>query len=114
MRRRVYSWSIDDLVANVHRINFPEYQRESTVWSRSAKQRLIDSIFRSFDIAPIYLYETADDIFDCIDGRQRVGTIMSFLGREDDARDNGSRYSSPMRCLTTMRILFIRSQEEPG
>ena len=90
MRRRVYSWSIDDLVANVHRINFPEYQRESTVWSRSAKQRLIDSIFRSFDIAPIYLYETADDIFDCIDGRQRVGTIMSFLGRnEDDARDNG-------------------------
>ena len=28
-------------------------------------------------------------MFDCIDGRQRVGTIMSFLGRnEDDARDN--------------------------
>ena len=90
MRRRVCSWSIDDLVTKYRRVNFPEYQREATVWSRSAKQRLIDSILRGFDIAPLYLYETDNDIFDCIDGRQRVGTIMSFLNRnEDDARDNG-------------------------
>ena len=90
MKRRHYPWSIGNLEVNLGRINFPEYQREPTVWSRGSKQRLIDSIFRSFDIAPLYLYETDDDMFDCIDGRQRIGAIMSFLGRnEEDARDNG-------------------------
>lgn len=71
---------MNDLKNNFRRINFPEYQREPNVWSLDAKQRLIDSISRQFDMASIYLYRTDDGLMDCIDGRQRINTIMSFLG----------------------------------
>ena len=62
------------------RIDFPEYQREPNLWSQTEKQRLIDSIVRRFDIAPLYFYQNGPDNIDCVDGRQRIGTIMSFLG----------------------------------
>ena len=79
MRNQPASWSIRTLRARIRRINFPEYQREPTVWSRDAKQRLIDSITRRFDIASFYFYLNPDDSWDCVDGRQRIGAIMSFL-----------------------------------
>lgn len=70
-------------------IEFPEYQREPTVWSRDQKQRLIDSMLRQFDIASIYLYERDEGSLECIDGRQRVNAIMSFLGANpSDTEDN--------------------------
>lgn len=71
-------------------IEFPEYQREPDIWSREQKQRLIDSILRGFDIASIYLYKRDDSAFECIDGRQRLNAIMSFLAEnESDIVDNG-------------------------
>lgn len=63
------------------------------MWSRVAKQRLIDSMTRQFDIASLYLYVDDDGSFDCIDGRQRIGAIMSFLKlNPDDAEDNGFEF----------------------
>ena len=71
-------------------IEFPEYQREPDVWNREQKQRLIDSILREFDISSIYFYRKEDDSLECIDGRQRLNAIMSFLGRNvADNEDNG-------------------------
>lgn len=71
-------------------IDFPEYQREANVWNLYKKQRLIDSILRGFDIAPIYVYRKEDDTYDCIDGRQRINAILSYLGKnEDDTKTNG-------------------------
>ena len=37
-------------------------------------------MMREFDIAPLYFYMRENDVIDCVDGRQRVGAIMSFLG----------------------------------
>jgi len=71
------------------RINFPEYQREPNVWALVAKQRLVDSMLRQFDIAPLYLYDNEDGSYDCIDGRQRIGAILAFLGKNVDDADNG-------------------------
>jgi len=71
-------------------IKFPEYQREPTIWHLNAKQRLIDSIVRKFDIASIYLYKYDDQTFDCIDGRQRILAINSFFGKEGE--DSGFPY----------------------
>lgn len=89
MKRVVQQWSTKDLVARVLTINFPEYQREPNIWSRRDKQRLIDSMLRGFDIASIYLYRDADGSLDCIDGRQRIGAILSFFGENsDDSDDN--------------------------
>jgi len=46
-------------------------------------------MLRQFDIASLYIYDNEDGTFDCIDGRQRIGAIMSFLGKNPDDDDNG-------------------------
>lgn len=94
MRRSLAVWTVEELSNRIHEINFPEYQREPTVWNLDKKQRLIDSIIRGFDIASIYFYRFGEAEFDCIDGRQRINAIMSFLGKNDlyQAEDNGFRF----------------------
>lgn len=92
MEKKTEVWTIDQLRKSFLRINFPEYQREPHVWLRSAKQRLIDSILRRFDIASLYFYEDETEGLSCIDGRQRINAIMSFLNdNPEDASDNGYR-----------------------
>ena len=93
MHKSTSFWSISELRNKIHRISFPEYQREPSIWLRSAKQRLIDSIVREFDIASIYFYDNGDDTWDCVDGRQRIAAIMSFLnGNDHDTEDAGFPY----------------------
>lgn len=89
MNRTTLLWSVSELANRLPTINFPEYQREPNVWKRTAKQRLVDSILRRFDIASIYVYNNEDGTFDCIDGRQRIGAIIAFLGMNPDDPDNG-------------------------
>ena len=88
MEKNIIDKSIADLNKEYLQINFPEYQREPNVWSRKAKQMLIDSIARKFDISSLYFYENDDGSKDCIDGRQRIGAIMSFLGEYPEDNDN--------------------------
>ena len=92
MRKELKEWTVKDLNREYNRINFPEYQREPNVWSRDAKQRLIDSMVREFDIASIYVYADSNGDLDCVDGRQRVGAIMSFLGQNPNDQDNCFKY----------------------
>ncbi|MCJ7546510.1 MAG: DUF262 domain-containing protein [Deltaproteobacteria bacterium] len=83
-------WTIEKLSKSINAIEFPEFQREPTVWSLEKKQRLIDSILRDFDISSIYFSRKENGGYDCIDGRQRINAIMSFLGLNDkDEADNG-------------------------
>lgn len=84
MKKEVVRWSIRNLRENYNLIEFPEYQREPNLWSLVEKQRLIDSISRQFDIASLYLYRHDDGSIDCVDGRQRIGAIMSFTGDNQD------------------------------
>ena len=93
MQRRTSFWQISKLRQKIHQISFPEYQREPSIWHRSAKQRLIDSIVRKFDIASVYFYDKGDDTWDCVDGRQRIAAIMSFVnGKDHDTEDVGFPY----------------------
>ena len=90
MKREPAHWAIKDLRGLFPSIEFPQYQREPNIWSRKEKQRLIDSILREFDIASLYFYERQDLVWECIDGRQRLNAIMSFLGDNlEDHDDNG-------------------------
>ena len=89
MEKATHLTPVLELVRRIPSINFPEYQREPNVWSRIEKQRLIDSIIRRFDIASIYLYVDEEGATDCIDGRQRLGAIMSFMGLNPEDSDNG-------------------------
>jgi hypothetical protein len=89
VKRETTTFAIKDLRSEFLSIDFPEYQREPTVWNRDQKQRLIDSILRQFDIAAVYFYEREDGGWECIDGRQRLNAIMSFLGENEADEDNG-------------------------
>lgn len=89
MKKCIAKWTVSDLAGKYAQIDFPEYQREPNIWGRNAKQRLLDSMLRQFDIAPLYFYTTPDDGIACVDGRQRIGAIMSFLGENTNDAHNG-------------------------
>ena len=90
MERETTALPIKDLQRDFVDMQFPQYQREPDIWSRDQKQRLIDSILRLFDIASVYFYRREDGTLECIDGRQRLNAIMSFLAKNPaDERDNG-------------------------
>jgi hypothetical protein len=91
MNKTHKTWAVSKLARLAPKISYPEYQREPFVWDRVAKQRLIDSMIRGFDIASIYFHVSEDeeddeDIteFECVDGRQRINAILSFLGENKD------------------------------
>ena len=107
MQKHASFWPISRLQQEIHQISFPEYQREPTIWLRSAKQRLIDSIVREFDIASVYFYDNGDNTWDCVDGRQRIAAIMSFLNKNDhDTEDAGFPYK-------VMNEIYDDEQEHP-
>ena len=91
MKKDISTWSVAELRDQFSQVNFPEYQREPNLWSLLDKRRLIDSMVRQFDIASLYFYEHDDQSLDCVDGRQRIGTIMAFLGSNPD--DDHERFS---------------------
>ncbi|MBT3582649.1 DUF262 domain-containing protein [Candidatus Woesearchaeota archaeon] len=55
-----------------------EYQR-SEVWLKPKKQKLIDSILRKYDINKIFFRITKDQIYECLDGQQRLRSIFNFM-----------------------------------
>jgi uncharacterized protein DUF262 len=119
MKRTVDKWTISQLRDRYLEIEFPEYQREPSLWSKREKQRLIDSILRGFDIASIYLSKTDPHAYDCIDGRQRINAIMAFLGRTTDPDDGFTvdvtneiyrEEDHPFEALNGMRFREIEEQ----
>ena len=77
MNKDTTSWTIESLCRQQFaRIDFPEYQREPNVWGRDAKQKLVDSILRRFDVGSLYFYVGDDGVHSCIDGRQRINAIV--------------------------------------
>jgi len=129
MKKENVVWKIEKLQSVYKNIEFPEFQREPTVWALEKKQLLIDSIFRGLDISTIYLVKskteskngqeqesgTTDKLhsgsgksdsslpdsrnedsafrFDCIDGRQRINAILSFLGLNEADDPSGSLHN---------------------
>ena len=72
----------------VYRIDLDaDYQREK-IWSREDQEKLIDSIIQNIDIPKIYLARTkGKESFDyeCIDGKQRMATLLNFFKPEQSA-----------------------------
>jgi len=63
----------------------PEYQR-GVVWTKAQKKRLIDSIFRDYELPLIYLHHKVDNIagirrevFEIVDGQQRLTAISDYV-----------------------------------
>lgn len=86
--RTIETFSVKKLVDDyIYRIDLDaEYQREK-IWSRKNQEELLDSILQNIDIPKIYLAKLNDnDQFDyeCIDGKQRMSTLLSFFKPEPD------------------------------
>jgi len=78
--------SIDQLLLSFRngQINLsPGFQRRS-VWTTSDRRRLIQSIVDGYPLPSIFLYQRDHKgklIYDVIDGKQRLETILMFLGQ---------------------------------
>ncbi|MFY9310775.1 MAG: DUF262 domain-containing protein [Bacteroidia bacterium] len=60
----------------------PGFQR-SSVWSNKDRSKLIESILRNYPLPAIFLYHREENgriIYDVIDGKQRLETILMFMG----------------------------------
>ncbi len=67
-----------------------DYQR-GTVWDRSDQELLLDSIANDIDIPKLYLAIVADNEqfdFECIDGKQRIMSLLSFYKPEKDSDES--------------------------
>jgi 5-methylcytosine-specific restriction endonuclease McrA len=80
-----YQKTVQDLVNLYERdqLNLsPGFQRES-VWNESDRAKLIDSIIRQYPLPSIFLYRrraNGELVYDVIDGKQRIETILRFMG----------------------------------
>ncbi|QEH36129.1 hypothetical protein OJF2_46890 [Aquisphaera giovannonii] len=98
-----YSISIGELLhlyadeeLDVH----PEYQRFLR-WTDQQKTDLIESIVLGIPIPPIFVAQRADGVWDIIDGLQRMGTILQFIGVK---RDEKGRRLQPLVLRATKAL----------
>ena len=105
MKRDIIPLKARELYENREYIQYPDFQREPTVWIPEKKQLLIDSMLIGLDIPKIYLYSPENEeycppgmkdakgqqirYYDCVDGQQRIVSVIEFLDgklRLDDGR----------------------------
>jgi 5-methylcytosine-specific restriction endonuclease McrA len=78
--------SIDQMLLSFRNRQFnltPGFQRKS-VWTVSDRRRLIQSIIEGYPLPSIFLYQRDHKgklIYDVIDGKQRLETILMFMGQ---------------------------------
>lgn len=95
MKRDIVPWKANELYERREYIEYPDFQREPTVWVPKRKQLLIDSMLIGLDIPKIYLYSPENEeycppglkdakgnpvrYYDCVDGQQRIMAVIEFL-----------------------------------
>lgn len=57
----------------------PDFQRSGDLWSKQIQSRLIESILIRLPIPAFYFDSTIDDIWQIVDGLQRLSAIDSFV-----------------------------------
>ena len=68
------------------KINFsPSYQRNGGIWSEEKQLLFMDSVLRGYVLPTIYFLKRDDDVWDVIDGLQRLSTILNYCGISDEA-----------------------------
>jgi hypothetical protein len=85
-KREIRSIGVKKCVEDyIYRIDLDaDYQREK-IWSRGNQEDLIDSIVKNIDIPKIYLARIEGNEnfdFECIDGKQRMATLLNFYKPE--------------------------------
>jgi hypothetical protein len=93
LRYQASTQTIQDIVNrfDVSSLNLePGFQRQS-VWKDTDRKKLIDSILRGYPLPALFMYkrnENGELVYDVIDGKQRLESILMFMGRM-----RGNRYA---------------------
>jgi hypothetical protein len=90
VKRSVEEWTIEQLIKKQTQLSFPDFQRERKLWSIPQKALLIDSILRDFDIPKLYFNQTEKDVYEVVDGQQRLWAIWDFFNDEYSCELNGN------------------------
>jgi hypothetical protein len=61
----------------------PEYQRLFR-WTPGAQSRFIETLILELPVPPIFLMETEDNVYELIDGLQRISSFLNFRGVLND------------------------------
>lgn len=86
VRFTAYTWTVKDILLHYEDGSLelsPGFQRKS-VWRQRDRALLVESILHNFPLPSIFLYkrtERGDSIFDVLDGKQRLETLLMFLGK---------------------------------
>lgn len=94
----------------------PDYQRRGDVWNESKKSFLIDTIFKNFPMPPIFLHQHIDDttgstVYEVIDGKQRLQSIIDFINGKISLPDNFSEDSFGNEKLNGIKFSDLDSPE---
>lgn len=65
----------------------PEYQRAFR-WDISHQTKFIESILLGIPFPPIFVAEDEHNIWELVDGLQRISTVLSFFGKLKDKKKN--------------------------
>ncbi|QVJ01433.1 DUF262 domain-containing protein [Nocardiopsis eucommiae] len=67
----------------------PEYQRLFR-WTPGAQSRFIETLILELPVPPIFLMETEENVYELIDGLQRISSYLNFRGLLKNADSSGS------------------------
>ena len=85
----------------------PDFQRLHR-WSLAKKSNFVESVLIGIPIPSLFVFETADGVWELVDGLQRVSTILEFMGilkdvdRPDQAKRSvliGAKYLPGLECV---------------
>ena len=82
----------------------PGFQR-SSVWADRDREKLIDSILRNYPLPSIFLYRRFEEgnlVYDVIDGKQRIESILMFTGTM-----RGNRFQTRSRLPDQERVDWL-------
>lgn len=99
------SMSIEDISDKIDRNKFiirPKYQR-SEIGNQSSASYLLESIMLGIKIPPIYVYKKKNNVFEVIDGQQRILSMLAFLGKDyldiEDKKINSIKHKFRLKNL---------------
>ena len=65
----------------------PEFQRFFR-WTNEQKSRLIESVFLGLPIPSFFVYEDKNNVWEVLDGLQRISSILEYTGELNDSDGN--------------------------
>ena len=78
------TWSAKQVakMTELGKLTFNNVIQRSYVWEKTRKSELIHSMLEGYPIPPFYAKKVDGKIYDFLDGKQRLSTIVSFLNDE--------------------------------